>query len=429
MSKKEKGEKKKGCFGAFFGGGFIGFNLCLALIAGLGAFVYFKVSPNWINRNFKTQIDLGSENVNNMTVKDFVSSALSLVQNLDTYKLGSLERDFGIKIENKMFGIDISDLKEVEISKLSEAVEKKFANISAGELKNISGMNIEDNMGTILDKNNTYYYNNYKLYRKYDNYSYSDEVDFEYTISSDETKVSIKNKSYSIVSNKVKVVLWDLPLTAAFGDFMKSMGDNMTLSDLEKDFGVKLPSFMDNVDKANTTVNKLEDAINGLYVADFLGYTIDKTDPDNIVVKDGANIVTGVLSKLSQNKIEDLEECINDLRLTDLFAEDEMTGVLTLIDNPEKVTLTGQTDPSKGLLSISDALTKVIEEKNLGELVDAGLIIYNGFDDMRLKWIDLDLSLGGTNYVQVEKLTLDQLVEISLTILDGGGLLLENKPV
>jgi len=186
---------------------------------------------------------------------------------------------------------------------------------------------------------------------------------------------------------------------------------------------------MDNIDKANTTVNNLESAINGLPIADFLGYTIDKSDPDNIIVTDEHGVqVKGVLAVLSQYTIKTLQTGIDSLTLADIFAEDEMTGVLSLIDNPKKVTLTGETDATKGILSITDALAKVIEDKNLGQLADAGLISYSDFNEMRVKWIDTDLTLAGTNYVQVQTLTLNELLEISLTVLDEGGLLLENKP-
>ncbi|MBO5954724.1 MAG: hypothetical protein J6Q13_02000, partial [Clostridia bacterium] len=106
--RREKKEKRKGHFGAFFGGGFLGFNLCLLLIAGLFCFAYFKVSVNWVNKTFKTEIDLGSEEINSKTISTLVNNAMSLVENKDTYKLKNLKNDFGIEIKDEMFGIDIS---------------------------------------------------------------------------------------------------------------------------------------------------------------------------------------------------------------------------------------------------------------------------------------------------------------------------------
>jgi len=432
MSKNKS--KSRGSVGTFFFGSFIGFLLCLGLISGVLCFAYFKISPTWLNKTFKTDLDLGSEEANNMTIKDFVTNSIGLVQNFDNYKLSSLKNDFGINIKDEMFGINISDLKDVELSKLSEAIENKFANISADELKNV--IDLQSSMKDILKKSNTYYYNtadvnDNKLYRTYKDSHYSNEVKFDYSLSrtGGEVKAKVKGIEYFGVAGEVEIKLENLPIASAFGDFMATMGDNLTLADLEKDFGVDLPSFMDNIDKANTTVNNLESAINGLPIADFLGYTIDKSDPDNIIVTDEHGVqVKGVLAVLSQYTIKTLQTGIDSLTLADIFAEDEMTGVLSLIDNPKKVTLTGETDATKGILSITDALAKVIEDKNLGQLADAGLISYSDFNEMRVKWIDTDLTLAGTNYVQVQTLTLNELLEISLTVLDEGGLLLENKP-
>ncbi|MBQ8614982.1 MAG: hypothetical protein IJ415_00205, partial [Clostridia bacterium] len=120
MSKSEK--KSRGKFGAFIGGSFLGFIFCLALLAGLCCFVYFKVSPNWINKTFKTEIDLGSEEANNKTLKDLVNVVVGVAQNTDTYTLSSLNDDFGIGIKDELFGIDIKDIKSVPLSELAEAV-------------------------------------------------------------------------------------------------------------------------------------------------------------------------------------------------------------------------------------------------------------------------------------------------------------------
>ena len=67
------------------------------------------------------------------------------------YKIAG-ERIRGYEVQDEMFGIDISDLKDVAISDLGGAIEKKFANISADELRNVNGMNLETEMGEILNK-------------------------------------------------------------------------------------------------------------------------------------------------------------------------------------------------------------------------------------------------------------------------------------
>lgn len=413
MGRREKKEKRKGRFGAFFGGGFLGFNLALALIAGIFCFAYFKVSPNWINKTFKTEIDLGSDEINNKTLSQLVTNVISLAQNADSYKLSNLKDDFGIEIKDEMFGIKIKDLKDVPLSDLAEAVENKFGTISADELRNVSGMNLEEEMGKILDEEIVYYYNSAdeKLYKKFDGSEYSEPVSFKYSLSSDKTKVIVKEHEEPIVLGEVAIPVWYLPLTVGLGDFTSNMGDLITLSELESEYGVDLPDFFDNVDKTNTTVNQLESAIKKLKVADFLGFTIDGG-----VVKNGDVPVTGILAKIAKYEVENLEQGINDLMLSDMFEGKEMTGVLSLIDNPEKVTLTGETDASKGILSISDALSKVIEEKTIDDFIGAELVEKpTGYTDVtKLNWIQVK----GGSYKQVKDLLLQDVVDIFFDNVD-----------
>ena len=302
--------------GTLFLGTFIGFILCLGLIAGVGCFAYFKVSPNWLNKTFKTKIDLGNEDANSKTLSDFVSGALGLIQNVDSYTLSDLKGDFGIEVKDELFGINISDLKNVAITDLGAAIENKFATISAGELKEVEGMNLTS-MSSILDKHNTYYFNsvNNKLYKEFNGSSYSNEVTFDYDVSEDKTKVITKGNEEAIVSGQVSIPLWYLPLATALSDFTANMGNQITLAELEADYGVELPSFFNNVDKANTTVNDLEEEINKLYVADFLGYTIDNSDPDNVTVWNGSTKVEGVVATLAKLTISGLEEGIDGLKL------------------------------------------------------------------------------------------------------------------
>ena len=426
MSRREK----KSRVGAFFGGGFLGFLLGIGTVVGLLCLVYFKVTPNLVNKMFKTGIDLGETN-NDKTLSDLVGSVSHLIKNKDNYKLSDLKSDFGIEINNQLLGIDISDLKDVPLSSLGTSIENKFANISAHELRNIDGMDLEQNMGKILDRSNTYFYNNAdsKLYKTYADSQYSNVVNFNYSVNQNKTKIIIKGREFSLIDGKTEIVLWYLPIASALGDFMQNMGNNLTLADLEKDFGVKFPSFMDNINKETSSINDLEAAINDLYVADFLGYAIDSSDPDNVVVKKDGVVVDGILAELSKHKINELEKAVNSLTLADLFSEEERDGVLLLIDNLESVTLTGETDEENGVLSITDALEKVISEKSIGALSDAGLISYDEFDDVREKWIDVDLSLESSEYVQIQDLTVGELLDLSLNILEKGGLMLDEKPI
>lgn len=414
---RSRTRKSGGSVGTFFFGSFIGFILCLALLFGLGSFIYFKVSPAWINKTFKTNIDLGNDEVNNLTLRDVVGSVVGFATNADTYTLNTLKDDFGINVSDELFGINISDLKGVPIKELPEAVENKFGTISADELRNVSGMNLEAEMGKILNKENTYYYNvtGNKLYKTYDGSEYTNEVTFKYELNNDKTKVISKGYEALIVSGEVKIPLWYLPLTVALGDFTSNMGESITLKELETDFGVTLPSFFNSVDKENTTVNELEDAIKKLKVADFLGYTIEGG-----VVKNKGVAVTGILAKIAKYEVENLEQGINDLMLADMFEGKEMTGVLSLIDKPEKVTLTGETDASKGILSISDALSKVIEEKTIDEFISADLVEKpTGYTDVtKLNWIQVK----DGSYKQVKDLLLQDVIDVFFDNVDIGSL-------
>lgn len=320
-------EKVKGRAGAFWGGTFIGFLLTLALLAGIGCLIYFKISVKTINKTFKTDISLGSEQLNGKTINQLVADIGGIVKNKDTYSINDLQKDFGLKIEDDIFGIKIDDLKSVGLSKLGDAVEKKFGAISASELRSVSGMNLEEEMGHILKQTSTYYYKSAdnKLYEKLEGSAYSKEVAFDYKIieESGVKKVVTKDHKTTIEDGVVQIELWYLPLTSALGDFTANMGTNLTLKVLEDDFGIKLPSFFNNVDKANTTINELETAINTLYIADFLGYTVDDANPDNLIVKDKSNtVVTGLMASLATIKIDDLDNGAIEEKIGSMTAEE-----------------------------------------------------------------------------------------------------------
>lgn len=366
--RREKKEKRKGHFGAFFGGGFLGFNLCLLLIAGLFCFAYFKVSVNWVNKTFKTEIDLGSEEINSKTISTLVNNAMSLVENKDTYKLKNLKNDFGIEIKDEMFGIDISDLKDVAISDLAEAIENKFGTISADELRNVNGMNLEEEMGDILDKENTYYFNSAddKLYNKSD---FTEEVSFEYTLNSAKTQITSKGYIADIDGGEVKIPLWNLPLTVALGDFTSNMGVNTTLYDLEHSYGVTLPSFIKLTEqqKKDTTINELDGVIDSSVVADILGLKKDASsgtyydDKNNDGIKDSGEEVSFVLNTIAGKQVQQLSKTINELKLSQVF-ENTNDGILSLIS--------GETE----IADIPEAIKTALEETSIEDLITKKVI-------------------------------------------------------
>ena len=408
--------RRNGKAGAFFGGTFFGFLLCLALIAGLGCFVYFKVSPDFINKTFKTNIDLGSDELNKKTVKGFVNSAMDLANNKNSYTLQDLNEDFGVKIQDNLFGINIADLKTVPFAELSGAIEKKFANISAHELRNISGMNLEAKMGDILDKENIYYYNSVdnKLYKKLTGITYSEPVTFEYVVSEDKTTVTTKGNIEFITDGKVKIPLWYLPLTNALSDFTSNLGEQTTLYDLENSYGVKLPMFLNSVDKQNTTVNQLESVIKTVKIGDVLELNIkldqltqeyyNDLDKDNVY--DSGEEVAHILKAISETKVEDLDSFINELKFSQIFSVNERSeGVLSLIT----------TDPT--IEEIPSAIESVISNTSIDTLVDKEIITVSSTDMAKLL-IEVDHDFNSsTEKVALKDLTIDQFIDYCLDLV------------
>ncbi|MBR4999276.1 MAG: hypothetical protein IKY10_05285, partial [Clostridia bacterium] len=183
----------------------------------------------------------------------------------------------------------------------------------------------------ILDKTNSYYFNSAddKLYKNFDGTTYSNPVSFDFEVNAEKTKVITKNHESQItlnaehgVVNQVNIKLWYLPLTVALGDFTSNMGSQITLAELESEYGVELPKFFDNVDKANTTINEMEEEINNLYVADFMGYTIDDSNPSNVIVKNGNDEVKGIMAIVAKEKVGDLstmKETIDNTAIEDIL--------------------------------------------------------------------------------------------------------------
>lgn len=305
MEKKIGKIERKSKFraGTFFCGIFFGIILCLALIIGLGSFVYFNVSASWLNKTFNVGVDLGNEELNKKTLKDLVSVTVGIAGDLDNYSMERFEKDFGIKIPNEISGIKINDLKSVGLTKLSDAVQEKMQNISVYELEGVIGN--EESIKKIFDKTETYYLNDGKLYKED---SFTNEVSFKYSINADSTKVIIKDQEVaSISSGSVDIKLKYLPMTTAIDEYTSSLGESLTLGELETDYGVTLPSFFKNVDRS-TSINQLETEINNLYLADIMGYTISGDK-----VYNGSIEITGVVATLSKKQVKDLTDIDNTI--------------------------------------------------------------------------------------------------------------------
>jgi hypothetical protein len=318
---------------------------------------------------------------------------------MDSYTLSNLNEDFGIEIKDELFGISIKDLKNVAIKQLPSAIENKFATISADELRNVDGMNLEEELGDILEKTNTYYFNSEdsKLYK---DSTFTTEVSFDYTISQDKSKVTTKGHETSIISGEAKIELWYLPLTIALGDFTSDLDTNMTLHELEESFDITLPSFFDNVDKENTKVSELSDTINNLHVADILGYTIDITNPEQPKVMDGTTEIKGVLAAVAQYKINQLESGVAGLKLSQIFKPEQLnSGILSLLT----------TDPT--IDQIPAAIENVIKTTNIQTLYSEGIIALNVEDANKLDDpIDHDNN-NSTAEVEIGSLTIEEFLD------------------
>ncbi len=401
-----RSEKRKSGIGAFFGGTFIGFLLGIGLVVGLACLFYFKASPKWINKTFKTNISLGSDKLDEKTLNQLVKEVNGVIKNKDTYTLNDLNKDFGVKVGDELVGIKIADLKEVGLTDLPKAIEKKFGTISAYELKNVNGMNLNDQMGHILDKANTYYFKTIdrKLYKTFDGTTYSNEVNFDYIVNEANNKVTTKGHETDIVDGKAEIELWYLPFSVALGDFTKNMGDNITLYDLEEEFGVKLPNFLNGVDKQNTTVNELGDAINGLYIADFMNYAINGDK-----VYDGATEVKGVLARVAKLKVEEIktqmETLVDTLTLEEVFDETALnSGLLSLL--PKDTTVA----------QIPSKIQTVIDTTNINTLVQKGVVTVEDASTLTVL-VDHD-GKSETENKAIGLLTVDEFMDFCLANID-----------
>ena len=262
--------KRKSGAGAFWGGTFLGFLLGIGAIIGLGAFAYFRVSANWINKHFKPDINLGSKELNKKTLSNIVSAAVALVGDIDNYSINTLKSDFGIEIKDKVAGIDMSDLKSVPLNKLEDAVKDKLSNISAKEMEEVL---TKGDIDKILNKSVTYYFDGDKLYKNFDGTTYSKEVSFKYEIVDGDLKI----KNFDLIDingNKVDVTLKYLPITIAIEDFTANLGDNLTLEELDKDYGVKLPGYIYEGNETKT-VNQVGEIIDEVKLSEVLNLTYD----------------------------------------------------------------------------------------------------------------------------------------------------------
>ncbi len=443
-----KAEKKKSRVGAFFGGFFVGFLICIGVLAGIGAFTYFVVSPKWLNDVFKANISVNKE-MEAKTLNDYVKTITNIFSNTNSYTLNDLKNDFGLTIEDELLGINVTDLKEIPLDKLADAVQDKLSSLSAKEVENLFNLSTTS-MGKIMNKTNSYYFDGTKLYKSYNGTTYSNEVSFDYEVK--DNKVVVEGDEFAIkqgTTNIVEIKLNNLPLTVAISDFISTMGDKITLGELETDYGVTLPSYFKNVDRT-TTINELEAEIKKVYLADFLGYTLNA---DKTKVYQGATEIKGIMAKFAKMTVGELttaKTVIDDTTIAEVvgyekkadgyyLGNDKVTGVMAVVADCKVGTIATdikelkvkdifKVDAEEGILSLigddvtidemPDELTAIITTKTLGELVEAKVISKpDNYDSLKATVTTIeDKEKGG--YKTVEGLNLSELVQYSLDLIE-----------
>ncbi len=401
--------KKQGNGGAFFGGTLFGILLGLLLVAGLFAFVYFKVSPQWVNKNFHTSIDLGNDTTNQLTLSKIVKNLNNMAKNTDTYTFNDLEKDFGVGLPASVKGIDISELYDKPIANIGEEVSTYCSNLSLNDLKKFEIVDLTSIVDLLDSQTKTYYYvagEGEAQGRLYEDEAHNNEVTFDFELT-------------DAVTGPVELSLLDIPLADAIAHYTNNIGDTK-ISELE-DMGLVLPSVLDSIDKTKT-INELGTEIDNLYLADFLGYSFEnKADIQNSVIRDESNnIVTGVMARFARLQVKELntaetvlkgmtiaevldytidggvvkdngvavggimgevaklkvdelkdeskiKNIVNNLKLTDVFT-DTSTGVFSLLD----ANITISEIPSK--------IVEAIQTKTIGDLVNAHVITIENYD-------------------------------------------------
>ncbi|MBR2969867.1 MAG: hypothetical protein IKC49_02305 [Clostridia bacterium] len=382
--------KRSTGIGPFICGSLFGFLLCIGALVGLGFFVYYNVSIEWINSTFNTNIETNNKEIEDKTINDIVKVGINLVNSLDTYTLTNLKNDFGVELPDEIKGIDISDLKTVPLQDLPSALMDRIGSISADELGS-TGMIDLSSLDFIFSKTNTYYYNEGKIYRD------SGFTNFVRNVKFDNGNIQIADYTDTVESdNSVVVPFKYLPLDMALDDFTSMAGDKLTIGELETSFGVDLPSYLDNVDKSYT-INQLENAISGLYLGDFLGYEYDSSTGKYYTLDNDSNRVelSGVANVVAYIKIGEVGDRITSLTVGDVFGESANSGILSLIGTGTLIE------------DIPNELDDILDNTTIGELHAQNVIEITDYDENK--------TLSGTD-IKISELTIQQLIEKLFTL-------------
>lgn len=324
MSKKigkiERKYKRGSGIGSFFLGTFIGILIGIGALVGVGVLAYYKLTPEWINNTFKTDLDLGSEELNKVTLSTIVEKAIYISNNSDKYTLADFEKDFNYTLPTEIKGINIEKLKTKPLNQLGEGLSEVLNDISIDELSEF--YTPTGDMEELLD-------DTLALYVKtgYANgdavYSDKDCTEVAEFASIENGKVVVKDVCKTPSDGKVEFKLREMPILQGLPAYITHIGDNLTIKRLETKFGITLPSIikMTEQEKAEKTINQLEDVINDMYIADFLDYEID----GNKVYKNVSGTkteVTGAVATFAKKKVSELntlDETISSMKVYEVL--------------------------------------------------------------------------------------------------------------
>ncbi len=335
----ERKYKRRSGLGPFFLGTFVGILLGIGAIVGVGFLAYYKATPQWINNTFNTNIDLGSEDLNKITLSQLVSKAMYISNNSDKYTLEDFEKDFGYEIPSEIKGINIEKLKTKPLDKIGEGISDVLNDVAMNDLSELytpygDVEKLLDDSLTLYVK--TGYLNGDKVYADKD---CTEEVAFA-TIENGAVKV--KDVTKVPVDGKVQFDLKDVPLLQGLPVYITHLGDNMTIKRLETAFGIVLPSIIkiSDEDKEIKKINDLGDIIDDMYLADFLDYEYDETADKVYKTVDGVKTeVTGAVATISKKKVKELntlEDTIKTMKVYEVLDYTYQNG--KYYDNGSEVT-------------------------------------------------------------------------------------------
>lgn len=217
------GSKKHILF--FFIGLFAGLVVALGGVAIAGYSLYNKISINWVNKKFDTNIDLGDEELNSEPLKDLIVEIINVAENFDSYTFNDLQSDFGIGFDDNVAGIDFADVKSGAITELNKTLTDKFSKITADELAGLLGLKSESHNGPndsgidrAFNYRYTFYAFNNKLY--YDEAHINQVKEFEYKFNTARQDVIIHNQLKSAATGSFEIALRYLPISVALSLYL-----------------------------------------------------------------------------------------------------------------------------------------------------------------------------------------------------------------